>query len=141
MKYSTLTQSKYFNPAFNSAIFDGPIRIYFAQPHEGMALKLYFLLQNHFSEEIGKAKRIFKKKGKNILVMMYPTADTFCLSFDGTPSTLPLAVDSLGEDSVIGLRGPLDETKYDLLFHTIIEIIHKWDMSMGGDRVIASLPL
>ena len=39
-----ITQSSFYSPAFNGAIFDGPLRLYFSQAQEAMALKFYFEL-------------------------------------------------------------------------------------------------
>ena len=73
--YSYLMQSKYFNPAFNSAIFDGPVRIYFAQFQESFALKIYFHMQNQFKDELARAKDLAKTINSNLLIMVYPSAD------------------------------------------------------------------
>src|SRR5262245_9985253 len=78
---SFVTQSKYFSPVFNAAIFDGPIRIYFAQYQEAQALKLYFNFQQRFTELRKEARGIFKDRSRNIFVMLYPTEETFDLSF------------------------------------------------------------
>ena len=40
-----LMETQIYHPSLNSAIFDGPLRIYFAQAHEHFALRLYFHLQ------------------------------------------------------------------------------------------------
>lgn len=125
--YATLIQSKYFNPAFNSAIFDGPVRIYFAQFHEALALKIYFLIQQKLSAEIARAKEISKASGSNILIMIYPTEDSFLFSFeDETSSDAPLAVNSWDDDVVIGLRGPIEDNQLDLLTETLIASIASW---------------
>ncbi|MGZ3744124.1 MAG: hypothetical protein ACXWRE_08070 [Pseudobdellovibrionaceae bacterium] len=129
--YSTLMQSKFFNPAFNSAIFDGPIRIYFAQFHEALALKIYFLIQQKLSHEVARAKEISKTRGANILVMVYPTEESFLLSFEGHDETTdPLALERWNEDVVVGLRGPLEDDKLDHLLETISLAIHNWRPSL-----------
>lgn len=76
-----VTQSKFFTPAFNAAIFDGPIRIYFAQHQESQALKLYFNLQERYGDVRRNARAAFREKGCNIFVMLYPTEETFDHSF------------------------------------------------------------
>lgn len=124
--YSTLMQSKYFNPAFNSAIFDGPVRIYFAQFHEPQALKIYFMLQQQLGAEMAKAKEASKLSGANILVMIYPTNDSFVLSFDGKPENTPFETEKWNEDVVIGLRGPLDDSKLDLLMDSLRLTMNNW---------------
>lgn len=125
--YSTLMQSKFFNPAFNSAIFDGPIRIYFAQFHESLALKIYFLVQQKLSQEVARAKEVSRASGANILVMIYPTEESFLMSFDGQEQTQnPLALEKWNEDVVIGLRGPLEDQQLDLLIETLSLTIQNW---------------
>ncbi len=129
--YSTLMQSKFFNPAFNSAIFDGPIRIYFAQLHEALALKIYFLIQQKLSNEVARAKEISKAKGANILVMLYPSEEGFLMSFDGQhENTQPLALEKWNEDVVVGLRGPIEDNHLELLIETIGLAIQNWKPSL-----------
>ncbi|WP_413290601.1 hypothetical protein [Bdellovibrio sp. HCB337] len=129
--YSTLMQSKFFNPAFNSAIFDGPIRIYFAQFHESLALKIYFMIQQKLSEQVTRAKDISKATGANILVMVYPSEESFLMSFEGQNQTShPLALEKWNEDVVVGLRGPIDDQHLDLLVETIGLAIQNWKPSL-----------
>ena len=131
--YSNLMQSKYFSPAFNSAIFDGPVRIYFAQFHESFALKLYFLLQNNFSESLAKAKEISKSVHSNILVMVYPSQDNFILSFDDDDSkTEPIVFEKWNQDLVIGLRQPLEDSQLD---YFAIEFQKAMDLWMELNRI------
>jgi len=124
--YSTLMQSKFFNPAFNSAIFDGPIRIYFAQFHESLALKIYFLIQQKLSQEVARAKVMSRATGANILVMIYPTEESFKMSFEQDQTKNPLAIEKWNEDVVIGLRGPLEDEHLDFLIETIALSIQNW---------------
>lgn len=125
--YAALIQSKYFNPAFNSAIFDGPVRIYFAQFHEALALKIYFMIQQKLASEIAKAKEISKASGSNILIMIYPTEDSFTFSFEGEAlSQEPLAIENWDDDVVIGTRGPLEDEQLDLLMEALKISIQNW---------------
>ncbi|MGZ3773158.1 MAG: hypothetical protein ACXVCY_06275 [Pseudobdellovibrionaceae bacterium] len=124
--YATLMQSKYFNPAFNSAIFDGPIRIYFAQFHEAFALKVYFLVQQKLSEEFTKARQTSKESGANILVMVYPTSENFSEAFSDANTTALLEIDHWQENVVIGLRGPTDDRDLDQLMETLRLTMNTW---------------
>lgn len=125
--YTTLMQSKYFNPAFNSAIFDGPVRIYFAQFHEAQALKIYFSIQQKLVAEMAKAKEAAKNTGANILVMVYPTPDSFAMSFEAyTATTTPFESERWNEDVVLGLRGPLEDENLDLLLETLRLTMENW---------------
>ncbi len=132
MKESTtnyVTQSKYFSAAFNAAIFDGPIRIYFAQYQESQALKIYFNLQERFDDVRKTARGIFKDRGRNIFVMLYPTEETFDLSFThdqrvSHPETASAIVrERLGQDYVLGVRGPLEDELMEPLYAQIDSIV------------------
>lgn len=122
--YSTLMQSKFFNPAFNSAIFDGPVRIYFAQFHESLALKIYFNLQQKFASELQKAKELHTAYGKTLLVMLYPSADAFQMSFDSGPGLL--GFESLEDDMVIGINGPFEDSQLDTVISAIADNLASW---------------
>jgi hypothetical protein len=128
-----VTQSKYFSPAFNAAIFDGPIRIYFAQYQEAAALKVYFHFQERYADLRRQASGIFKNRARNIFVMLYPTAETFDLSFGEVEplasgmgaEALPSAIlcEQLGEDHVIGVRGPLEDSIINSLYLEVDQIV------------------
>lgn len=125
--YTTLMQSKYFNPAFNSAIFDGPLRIYFAQFHEALALKVYFMVQQKLADEVAKAKEVSKASGANILVMIYPTVDAFEMAFENSQkNTNILQIEKWREDVVIGTRGPIEDESLDLLIDTLRQTMNNW---------------
>jgi hypothetical protein len=125
--YTALMQSKYFNPAFNSAIFDGPVRIYFAQFHEALALKIYFLIQQKLQNEMLQAKEIAKASGANLLVMIYPTSESFEFSFGATEDgELPLSVEPWNEDMVLGCRGSLEDSELDLVIEKLRQTMNNW---------------
>lgn len=127
--YSSLMQSKYFNPAFNSAIFDGPMRIYFAQFHESMALKIYFLSQQKISKELDRAREISKTSHSNVLVMIYPTPESFCNSFQNniTIESQKVCVENWNNDLVVGLNGPLDEAELEAFMQTLSDVVRDWN--------------
>ena len=127
-----VTQSRFFSPAFNAAIFDGPIRIYFAQYQEAQALKLYFNLQERYGEVRKQARGIFKTRGQNIFVMLYPTDETFELSFGPEPKPTGLGAekgrssiinDRLGSDYVVGVCGPLEDEELEMVCLEIDRIV------------------
>ncbi len=123
--YSTLMHSKFFNPAFNSAIFDGPIRIYFAQFQESMALKIYFQLQQNYTDLVAAAKSISKETNQTILVMLYPNTESFKMSFEGeNPGSIQ--TDYLSGDSVIGVNGPVDDLHLPVILNQIKASIEEW---------------
>jgi hypothetical protein len=122
--YSQLISSRFYNPAFNSAIFDGPLRIYFAQFHESLALKIYFGLQQKFPEALELAKTRFRRDGSNILVMLYPSPEAFSLSFDSKSEFL--VEDRLGGDTLIGINGPFEDDKLTEVLTRIALNVDKW---------------
>lgn len=132
---SFLTQSRFYSPAFNAAIFDGPVRIYFAQYQEAQALKVYFNVQQRLKDINGssntRAREAFRRMGVNIFIMLYPNLETFQISFEGvTDNGLPqnqitassILVDKIGPDHVVGAAASLIEKTVDEICNRIYEI-------------------
>lgn len=115
--YTPLMQTKYFSPAFNSAIFDGPVRIYFAQFHESFALKVYFLIQQKMMSTAVQQKEVcteFKNQlvasKISVLIMVYASAESFGYSFAQNQSQDHCwSYDHLHGDLVVGLQRPLED--------------------------------
>jgi hypothetical protein len=124
-----VTQSKYFSAAFNAAIFDGPLRIYFAQHQEAQALKVYFYLQQKLQLASPDARSRLKNQGSNVFVMLYPNEEMFDVSFatadtgSGAVAFPWIARERLGKDYVIGVRGPLDENRSQDLYKEMNELL------------------
>ena len=137
--YSNLMQSKYFSPAFNSAIFDGPLRIYFAQFHESMALKIYFMAQQKLASELIRAKEVSKVAQANILVMIYPTEDSFDSTFENHKADGKIIVEAWNDDIVIGLRGPLEDSELDRLVQTLSGVMKQWSPKNQISAVAAEI--
>ncbi len=75
-KAQYLTQSTFYTPAFNSAIFDNNILIYYSQNNEKIALEIYFRMQNEYSE----VRQCWQQNGnenKCIYVLLYPEQNLF----------------------------------------------------------------
>jgi hypothetical protein len=94
--------------------------------HETQALKIYFSMQNNFLAELNAAREISKITGSTILVMLYPNTETFSLSFSEAPNEQIITRDLLGEDSVIGVRGPVEDTHMDHVLENIVNVISHW---------------
>lgn len=125
--YTALMQSKYFNPAFNSAIFDGPVRIYFAQFHEALALKIYFMIQQRLQVEMARAKEMAKASGANVLVMIYPTTESFEFSFGAVAQAdASLLVEPWNEDVVLGCCGNIEDSNLDFVIDKLRETMNNW---------------
>lgn len=126
--YTNLMQSKYFNPAFNSAIFDGPVRIYFAQIHEPQALKIYFSIQQKFAEELSRAREMSKLSGANILIMLYPTKENFSYAFEAPKEDL-FAMELWNDDLVFGLNGLVEDAQLEEFLVAVRVAMENWSPS------------
>jgi len=87
-------------PSFNTAIFDGPLKIYFDESQEGAALKVYFRLQEMF-EKSGCSLRAWPENGQTFSVLLYRDKDSFQAAFAKEVSEVE--TDQLGNDFVLGL--------------------------------------
>ncbi|MCB9025515.1 MAG: hypothetical protein H6625_04290 [Bdellovibrionaceae bacterium] len=119
-----LTQSKFYSPVFNAAIFDGPIKIYFSQMQEGLALQLYFQLQRKINDS---KLDILQNKDSNIFVMLYPNTESFLQTFNEPhqhveQNEVRIIEDYLGTDPVIGVCGPADDNTLECVYKKIKEI-------------------
>lgn len=136
-----ITQSRYFSPAFNGAIFDGPIRIYFAQFQEAQALKLYFNLQERFSDIRSEAREMARSQGRDqkrtIYVMLYPSAESFELSFELRAPIVAVSASTLdsvpshrvmsarwNNDFVCGISGTIEDDVLSQLASEMERLIH-----------------
>lgn len=114
--YSQLIQSKYFVTDFNSAIFDGPVRIYFTQAQEALALKIYFHIQNQFAAEVKELKSISTHIPFSLFILIYPTTETFEAGFDSDERMMIVEWDN---DLVLGIneaQGGLNFVLFDAKF-------------------------
>lgn len=119
-----LTQSQFYSPDFNAAVFDGPIRIYFAQHQEALALKVYLQLQQYLKETYTTFRKSFKQHGQTVFLMLYPNVESFENSFIGTTGKEKNVVSTrLGDDFILGVRGPLQESQYSEVFATVESIL------------------
>jgi hypothetical protein len=133
-----LTQSRFYSPVFNAAVFDGPIRIYFAQHQETLALKVYFRLQQHLKDTYALFRNSFKQHGQTIFLMLYPTQETFQLSFQPcTSTTCNVMSERLGEDHVLGVKGPLLDEEYDEVFERVKLILQ--DLGLTQELAVQSV--
>lgn len=133
--YSNLMQSRFFSPAFNSAIFDGPVRIYFSQLHESLALKIYFSLQQKHPDILSKAKELHKMFGMNMLVMIYPSQDSFQMSFEGSKEFL--VEDHLGDDTLLGINGPFEDDQLLTVLNEVVRCLNQWETSVARSESAA----
>ena len=128
-----ITQSPFYSPAFNGAIFDGPLRLYFSQSQEALALKFYFELRSQIQELTVLWPR---SGGPSLFVMIYPTEETFELCFVSqgltwTPETLPMG--RLGRDHVVAIQAEDCDTNMDEVVSRVSKVIR--GLAAGIQRV------
>jgi hypothetical protein len=70
--YSSFITTRFYSPVFNTALFDGPLRIYFSQSYESAALKIYHLLQSQYPELWNQLKECSIKSKEHVFLLMYP---------------------------------------------------------------------
>ena len=103
---SMVTDSRYFTREFNTAIIDGPLRIYFADRQESEALKIYFDIQELLSHRGLKLESI-RGKQPHMYLMLYPTGQTFKDAFENDDE---MAFGSFDNHVILGVNGPYNES-------------------------------
>lgn len=129
-----LTQSRFYSPAFNAAVFDGPIRIYFAQHQEPVALKVYFMLQQYLKDTYSVFRNGFRHHGQTIFLMLYPNEESFQTSF--AESVDKVALERLGDDHVVGVKGPLLDERFEEVFSLVQSILK--DLPLAPEAALPS---
>jgi hypothetical protein len=100
-----VTDSRYFSGEFNTAIIDGPLRIYFSDRQEAEALKIYFDIQEALATS-GMRLETLPMTRPHMFLMLYPTLQTFKEAFELNED---LAYGKFGEHLVLGVNGPYSE--------------------------------
>lgn len=125
--YSQLMQTQYFHPAFNSAIYDGPLRFYFAQFHESLALKIYFMAQQKLNTVWNEAKDISRQTGSTILILIYPSIEFFDQTFaKAQHPNKRIAIDHFEQDLLLGVRGPFEDDELEPFLSVLENEVRKW---------------
>lgn len=120
-----LLQSQYYTPVFNTAIFDGPMRFYFAQQQEDEALKVYFKIQEYLDNLKDGLRKARNERLQNstLFVMLYPNEESYIRSFDTEED---FESRRLGEDFIVGIKGPNFGETGDGLLKRVDEILKAW---------------
>ena len=74
---------------------------------------------------MAKAKECHKNLDKTVLVMLYPTPDAFGLSFEERNDFY--VMDDLHGDTIIGINGPFEDDKLELLLSQIMVVFKDWE--------------
>jgi hypothetical protein len=97
---------------------------------------MYFKMQEQLKEFYQVAKTEFKSRGRNVFVMLYPSSETFENSFSPRDSEISVVMDRLGDDPIVGVRGPISDTEFDHTFGEVVAVIQ----TLESPRRSRSLP-
>lgn len=119
MEQGLLTKSKFFVDAFNTAIIDGPLRIYFSDKQESEALHIYFEIQESLAQN-GLHLTTLAGASTHAFVMLYPDGAIFDQIFSNNTG---LAIDQFGENIILGLKAPHEKTQRQEISQKVSQII------------------
>ena len=115
-----VTNSRFFSAAFNTAIIDGPLRIYFSDQQEADALRIYFDVQETLGAE-GIRLNSFTVGTTPFYLMLYPTKELFSEIFETTETT---ASELFGRSLLLGVNGPADDETRRFISSQILTAFH-----------------
>ena len=125
--YSQFSQSQFFHSSFNAALFDGPVRLFFPQDQEALALKVYFTLIRDCPHVLETCRSIHKVTGQVVMVLLYPDTSSFQLSFRKIESQFSWSL--LDEDEVVGVQGALDDSQISELVTSLAQRMSLWTIN------------
>lgn len=118
--YSSFLSTRFYSSAFNTALFDGPFRIYFSQSYESTALKIYHLLQSDHSELWATYKRWSEQTKKHTFILIYPTPQDVKIAFEASDLKNHPMCQAWEEGFVLCLENPATEADFEKYFAKII---------------------
>lgn len=113
-----VTQSRFFTSAFNTAIIDGPLRIYFSDRQESEALQIYFDIQESLSKH-GMQLNGFPLDHPHTFLMLYPDKQSFSDIFE---KDVEITEDRFGRHFVLGVNGPCEGGKRHMISGHVCQI-------------------
>ena len=122
--YSSFMTTRFYSPIFNTALFDGPIRIYFYKNYESMALKIYHLLQTQYVEQWSHLRESSSKFQEHIFLMMYSDKNDLDAVF--TDKTKLIQAQEWEEGLAIGFCQPQDELELINHLEVITKLMTSW---------------
>ncbi len=126
--YSAFMTTRFYSPVFNTALFDGPFRIYFSQSYESSALKMYHLLQTQHEDLWLRLKEWSVLTKEHVFLLMYPeTKDVQMVFTNQLPQELcPVQIESWDEGVAIGLTQPQNEVDVQSQIEQIKKLLQNW---------------
>lgn len=120
-----LTQSSYYSPALDGAIFDGPFKVYFTQSQESLGLSVYFQIQKKLGDLYSRAKELFKTDGFNVFIMIYPSGDSFQTVKGGEELAPGFFEGKVEENLLIGINKDITDEQFEFLYVYLQEKINQ----------------
>ncbi|MBC7420017.1 MAG: hypothetical protein H7328_04750 [Bdellovibrio sp.] len=126
--YSSFMTTKYYSPVFNTALFDGPFRIYFSQNYESSTLKIYHLLQTQYKDLWGQLKAWTQNSREHVFLLMYPEDKDLQIVFAETTKNAKATVQlqSWDEGIVLGISQPVTDLDLALQVEQIGSMLQNW---------------
>lgn len=125
--YSSFMTTRFYSPVFNTALFDGPLRIYFSQSYENVALRIYHILQTQHTETWSLLKNSTHKSKDHLFLMIYPEAGDMHMVFDSQNQPDQLAQTQVWEEGLaVGLFRALNDDQIRQQVDYLVKTIHNW---------------
>ncbi len=122
--YSSFMTTRFYSPVFNTALFDGPIRLYFSQSYETVALKIYHLLQTEFTSTWNALKDHTNNSKEHLFLIIYPEAKDLHTVF--TDDKTLLQTQEWEEGLAVGLCQTVDDTMLIDQMQFIVRAVDAW---------------
>lgn len=133
--YSAFMTTRFYSPVFNTALFDGPFRIYFSQSYESSALKIYHILQTQHEDLWAKLKHWSLTTKEHVFLLMYPDAKDVQMIFENQTSGSDLVqIESWDEGVAIGLTQPHNEVDVQSQIQQIEKLLQNWVHEQNADQ-------
>jgi hypothetical protein len=123
--YSAFMTTRFYSPVFNTALFDGPFRIYFSQSYESSALKIYHLMQTQNEELWIHLKKWSSETHEHVFILMYPEVSDVKMIFQKQKNDL-VEFEVWDEGIAIGMTQPQDESEASAQILQIEKILANW---------------
>jgi hypothetical protein len=135
--YSSFLTTQYYSPVFNTALFDGPFRIYFSQAYESVALKIYHLLQSQDLAVWTEYKRWSDKTKKHAFILIYPAEQDLAIAFDSDKAA-QLMNRLWDEGLILGFANPTEDEDFSEIYQNILTQLKNF---IGSEKTNLNLQL
>ena len=133
---SAFMTTRFYSPVFNTALFDGPFRIYFSQSYESSALKIYHILHTQHEELWAQLKSWSAATKEHVFLLMYPEAKDVQMIFESQTSDSDLVqLESWDEGVAIGLTQPHNEVDVQSQIQQIEKLLQNWVHEQSANQV------